>query len=305
MNDFKKTSVKNNLWQSQNYLCSSGLVMDLLGRTSIGKDDIVIEIGPGKGMITWQLIRKCRKVYGIEYDFSLYKYLQQKFNGVENIEFVHGNFLEYELPENIPYKVFSNIPFNMTAEIVNKLVFCPYPPEDLYLFMQRESALKYAGNPYNRECMRSLLMKPFFDTRIIHNFKNTDFHPVPNISVVLLHIEKRRVPLIDSKQVHAYNDFIAYVFSKYGQSLKQRLAAVFTVEQFKRLAHGTGFCIDSRPTDLGYKQWLELFRYYIQHVSKEKQKNVLGAYSSLMKQQNKLDKIHRNRRICKVNVTDT
>lgn len=176
------------------------------------------------------------------------------------------------------------------------MTFCPNPPEDLYLIMQKEAAVKYAGNPYNRECMRSLLLKPYFETEIIHYFKNTDFYPVPNVNAVLLHIGKRQVSLIDSSRVHAYNDFVAYAFSRCAKSLMERFARVFTGEQFKRLAYEAEFDAACGPLDLDYRQWLLLFRYYDYHVSKEKQKEVSGAYSRLIKQQNRLIKIHRNRR---------
>ena len=291
-----KLSDPDHLWQSQNFLHDRSLITGLLKKTSIGREDAVLEIGPGKGIITWELVKKCRKVYGIEYDFYLYQKLKERFESIGNIDIVHDDFLNYELPEKTPYKVFSSIPFNLTAQIINKLVFSPSPPEDVYLIMQKEAAVKYAGNPYGRECMRSLLLKPFFKTEIMHCFKNTDFYPVPGVSVVLLYIGKRKIPLVEQSQSHEYNDFIAYAFSRAGKDLKERLGKIFTREQFKKLAKEAEFDITCSPLELNHRQWLILFRYYAGYVSKIKKSNVHEAYRRLIKQQSKLSKIHRNRR---------
>ena len=89
---------------------------------------------------------------------------------------------KYKLPSKTPYKVFSNIPFNITAQIINKLILNLIRLMT-YIVMQK-TAYKYAGSPYNQERMRSLLIKPFFETTIIHRFKRIDFYPVPNVNVV-------------------------------------------------------------------------------------------------------------------------
>lgn len=285
---------RKNLWQSQNYFKSSNLIDNLLDKTSICKNDTVIEIGPGKGVITWQLIKKCKEVIGIEYDFVQYKQLKEKLMNIKNVNIINKDFLKYKLPSKTPYKVFSNIPFNITAQIINKLIFESYPADDIYLVMQKEAAYKYAGSPYNQERMRSLLIKPFFETTIIHRFKRIDFYPVPNVNVVLFNIKKRKDSLVSNRD--KYNDFIAYSFSNHGRNLKDRLAKIFTDKQFNRLSESAGFNKTCGLLELNYKQWIVLYKYYTQYITKQKKRCVEGAYEKLIRQQKKLSKIHRNRR---------
>ena len=109
------------LKDTQNFLHNKKLILDLIGESNICKDDIVIEIGGGEGIITEKLIEICKKVYVIEYDFGLYKNLKNKFDNINNIKIIYGDFLEFELPKEYKYKVFSNIPYNITAAILSKL----------------------------------------------------------------------------------------------------------------------------------------------------------------------------------------
>jgi 23S rRNA (adenine-N6)-dimethyltransferase len=283
------------LEDSQNFLYRKKLVSELIRKSNICKDDIVIEIGGGRGIITKQLVEKCKKVYAIEYDFNLYKILKDKFYNIKNIEIIHGDFLEFELPKEYRYKVFSNIPYNITAVILSKLTSNGNPPEDIYIILQREAAKKYAGKPYNRESMRSLLLKPYFDFEIIRSLKRTDFTPIPSVDSVFMHIKKRENILIEKDKQNLYSDFIAYIFSNTGKDMKLRCKHIFSYKQIKRLSNDIGFKMTDSPTCLSYEQWLKVFQYFVIGVSDEKKKLVNNSYSKLMKEQNKIDKLYRSR----------
>lgn len=296
---FNKNKELNNnnmlkIENSQNFLHSKKLVVKLIERSNINKNDIIIEIGPGKGIITKELSIKSKKVYGIEYDLHLYKKLKHMFSDIKNVEIIYENFLEFELPEKYKYKIFSSIPFNITAEILLKITSCSNPPKDTYIIIQEEAARKYAGNPYNNECMRSLLLKPYFDFEIIYKLKNTDFTPIPKVNSVLLHIKKRENILINQNEAELYRDFIAYVFSSSGKSIKERCKYIFSHKQLKRLSQDIGFQTTDSPVNLSFEQWLRIFQYFIVGVSIDKQRLVYNSYSRHLNEQKKIDKVHRN-----------
>ncbi len=290
-------SSKIKLSHSQNFLRNDSLIKKLIENSSLNSKDIVYEIGPGKGIITKQLSDKCSKVVAIEYDKNLYENLKKSLGDKANVDLIFGDFLKEKLPAGYTYKIFSNIPFNLTAEILTKITSSDNPPEDSYLIIQEEAAKKYSGFPYNnKESLRSLMIKPYFEFSIIHRFENTDFSPTPHANIVLLRIKKREENLLNAEEIKKYNDFISYAFSQHGRNLKERLKGIFTDEQFKRLARDLKFGILARPIELKFEQWIGLFKYYINNVSIEKRKNVTGASNRLISQQKKLDKIHRFRK---------
>ena len=287
---------KNNLKHSQNFIYSEKLVSELIEESNINKKDIIIEIGGGKGIITEQLAKKCEKLYVIEYDFNLYENLKDDFSNKENVEIIYGDFLDFKLPKEYKYKIFSSIPYNITAAILSKLTSFINPPEDMYIIVQEEAARKYAGKPYNRESMRSLLLKPYFDFKIIRKLKKTDFIPVPQVNSVFLHIQRRKNILIKQDKTKLYYDFISYIFSKSGKDMKMRCKDIFSYKQLKRLSKDIGFNINDSPTYLNHEQWLKVFQYFIIGISDDKKELVYNSYSKLLEEQKKIDKIHQSRK---------
>jgi len=270
-------------------------VAKLVSDSGINSRDTVFEIGPGKGIITRQLAEKAARVIAVEYDRDLADRLEQKFADCGNVKVIFGDFLKTELPKRDDYKVFSNIPFNLTADILGKLTSVANPPQDSYLIVQEDTAMKYAGSSYGEERLRSLMLKPRFELAITHRFRSTDFSPVPSVNIVMLRIKRRERCLLKDRDMNAYRDFVAYTFSQHGKNFKERIKRIFTNEQFKRQASEQKFSPSARPGDLNFKQWLGLFRYFEKGVSNNKKALTYGSYSRLIREQSKLEKIHRTR----------
>src|SRR5579884_1396014 len=110
------SAYQQRIYYAQHFLKDSCLIASLLDRSTIGADDVVYEIGPGKGIITEQLALRCKRVVAIEIDPCLTTMLRQRFASTPDVIIREGDFLEYHLPRK-PYKVFANIPFNITAAI--------------------------------------------------------------------------------------------------------------------------------------------------------------------------------------------
>jgi len=123
---------------SQHFLRSRGLAASLVAQSSISSRDLVVEIGPGRGILTRELAERCSHLVAVELDHQLFAGLRKAFHDSPHIELVRGDFLHFTLPDT-PYKVFGNIPFGQTAPIVRRLVEAPTPPDDVYCVVQREA----------------------------------------------------------------------------------------------------------------------------------------------------------------------
>lgn len=110
-----------------------------------------------------------------------------------------------------------------------------------------------------------------------------------------MHISKCKKALISNENINSYNDFISYVFTRNGKDIKTRCKKIFSHKQIKRLASDTGFKVTDSPIKINYEKWLKIFQYYIIGVAGEKKKHIVGSYKKLIKEQNKIEKIHRNR----------
>jgi len=227
---------------SQNFLVSRELVRKLIRNSSISSTDTVLDIGSGSGVITQELLKITPHVIPIEKDPKLTKH--------------PIDFLNYTLP-TYPYKVFSNIPFSITGDIIRKLLQSSNPPTDCYLIVQNEAANKFIIDSQTNT-MAALLYYPWWDIQITHKFKRSDFQPAPKVDSVLLNIKPRPKPLVPGLQKTTYYNFITYHFVHNPQA---KLTPPF--------------------------QWFTQFKHSHQ--------NTKGAYSKLLNEQHNLQKIHRTR----------
>jgi 23S rRNA (adenine-N6)-dimethyltransferase len=262
-----KTSY-NRIALAQNFLRSPKLVRALLGASSIAPGDIVYEIGPGRGIITAELAPIARKVIAIEKDSLLAGGLHRRFKDVENVEIIANDFLMYHVHHR-EYKIFANIPYNITADILRKILGTPPFPMEAYLVMQKEAAQKFSGSPC--ETQFSILAKPMFELQIIRQLQRTDFEPVPHVDSVLLRIERRPLPLLRKDEISLFRSFVRYGFGRWKRNLKLIFAPVFTYPQWKRLSKDLYFPLDATPSQLTFGQWLGLFECFKERVPMYKQ----------------------------------
>ena len=250
---------------AQNFLRSPKLVRRLVGMTTIGPCDTVYEIGPGNGIITAALASVARQVIAIEKDAELVRGLRERFRVLDNVEIVHQDFLFYSFrtrrDKAAEYKLFANIPYNITAQIVRKILYGPSNIGEGYLILQKEAAQKFSGSP--GETLFSLLAKPFFEFQILYQLRRFDFCPVPSVDSVLLSIKRRTRPLIQTQDVASYRDFVQYGFGRWKPNLRLAFKNVFTYKQWKRLAHDLGFPLDATPRELSFEQWLGLYHAFV------------------------------------------
>lgn len=233
---------------SQNFLTSQKLINKLVRESSISSKDMVLEIGPGRGIITRELLKITNQVVAIEID-PKFRYPAHPY--------VYGDFLTLPLPKK-PYKVFSNIPFNITGDIIRKLLQSDSPPSDSYLIMQKQAAVKFIANDKSNT-MAAILYYPWWDIHITHRFKKTDFSPPPQVDCVLLRIQAKSIPLFDPKYKQIYQDFISYHFGR-----------------------------DKNSKYTSPRRWLAMFGSY-------DGKSYQGSFAKLLQQQSSLHKIHRTR----------
>lgn len=262
---------RNRIILAQNFLRSSKLVRELLDASSVRSSDTVYEIGPGYGIITAELASVARRVIAIEKDPALVQGILQRFEAVQNVQIVRGDFLRYRITDK-EYKIFANIPYNTTADIVRKILYVPPVPCEAYLIMQKEAAEKFSGKP--KETLFSILAKPWFDLHIVRELRRTDFEPAPGVDSVLLHIQKRSPPLICEGDIFLYHRFVRFGFKRWKKCLKLAFKPIFTYEQWKRLSRHFGFPLHATPTDLTFEQWLGLFAFFKRGVSTERQARI-------------------------------
>jgi 23S rRNA (adenine-N6)-dimethyltransferase len=276
---------------SQNFLRSTRLVDRLLDRSGISADDLVIEVGPGRGVITERLAARCRQVLAVEQDPILVEELGARFAHATNVALFAGDFLSFPLPLTA-YKVFANIPFNITAAIVGKLTSGTSPPIDAYLAVQREAADRFLGIP--RQTLVAVLLRPWFELTVVHRFRPTDFVPRPGVEVVLLRLRRRPVPLVAPADAALFADFTTYVFTAWQPTVGEALARILPRQTIAEIERAGGVSLDRPPSAIPFTAWVSLTGIF-SSVAGARRSAVQGARQRLEQQQGHLRKVHRTR----------
>lgn len=250
---------------SQNFLRDPELVNKLLRKSSIDHKDTVLEIGPGKGIITSELIKIASQVISVEKDINLYESLKSRLGRWPNLKLVNSDFLAFELPKT-PYRVFANIPFNITANIIRKLTN-DHNFEEAYLIVQKEVARRFVGMSYDdKNQMVSVLLKPWFDISVFYEFKRTDFTPSPHVDSTMIRINRLTMPRVPHNLRDIYSDFIVYSFNR------------------------------NRLSRMSFEDILKKFEKFRLFARKEEKTKVSVLAKQITKAQENIQKIHRTRK---------
>src|SRR5690349_17367492 len=193
------------LAHSQNFLKSAALVDRLLAESSIEPEDLVLDLGAGTGIITDSLAKRGCRVIAVEKDPWLASHLRNRFAQTPTVQVRQCDLMHLPLP-SCRYKVFSNIPFDVTTSTISRLIRAKNPPDDTYLVVQLEAAQRFLGVP--RCTLVAVLMFPWFEATVVHAFKRRDFVPAPRVEVVMLRLRKRGPPLVESERAQVYRDFV-------------------------------------------------------------------------------------------------
>ncbi len=246
----------NKISVSQNFITNQKLLERIVQLSSIKKGDTVLEVGTGKGHLTEVLCKKCGYLYSVEIDKGLFEKAKSRLSNIYNLQLIHGDFLNYKLPLKIEYKVFSNIPYFITTEIISKLTEAPNPPKDIWVVLEKGASKRFMGNP--KETSKSLILKVNWEMKTLYHFKKDDFHPTPSVDSVLLHLSKKNNPDLDKADFYSFKKFVAHSL-KYGLVSNGSLLTKKQVSMALKLANLPQLYKDEK---ILYIQWLCLFRCY-------------------------------------------
>jgi 23S rRNA (adenine-N6)-dimethyltransferase len=245
-------------------------------------DDLVVDVGAGLGAVTQELAARAGEVVAVEADPGNAARLRQLAASRPNVHVVQRDYLEWHHPRQ-PFLLFSNVPFNITSDVLRKLASDESLPVTAHLIVQYEvaGALRGRTRGSGAESLKSLLVKPWFTVTILGQISRWQFKPAPAVDASYLKLTRRPEPLVPPSHRLLYRDFVCHAFTHSGQSVLDRVRPLFTSRQRAALADPYGA---HGVTQLNLEQWLHLFEVFSRHVPLETQRTVVGAEERLFRQ---------------------
>ena len=202
---------------SQHFIHDPRVAVELVRRARVEAEDLVVEIGSGRGELTAALAAKCRLVIAVEVDPYLCGHLRRRFAAHDNVVVVEGDYLRHTPPKG-RHRVVGNIPFAKTAAIVRSITEAPGQLTDASLVVQEEAANRFTGSPVAPESLTSLLIKPWWHIEVVHRLKPADFRPRPRVGGAQMAMARRVRPLVSNSEAEGYKEFIRDSFGRTGRT---------------------------------------------------------------------------------------
>ena len=248
----------------QNFLKDRRIARRIVAESGVGRDNLVVELGAGGGMLTRQLARVAGRVVAVEYDPYWALRLRERFSDDGNVLVVHEDALKAEFPEE-PFTIVANIPFCATTSILHRLLDDPTtPPESVYLVVQKQVALKHARE--KPTTLKTLHWSPWYRFSASMELPADAFHPRPQVAACLMVAAKRGPPLVQPCHRHLFLGLVCQAFEGHSNSVGRVLRPTFTRTQLRRLAKDNRFSLDLPPSMLTVRQWASLFDCMIRLV---------------------------------------
>lgn len=215
----------------QNFLKSKQVVNEIIDSAEISKSDIVLEIGPGKGILTEALLEHAKKVIAIEKDFELYNFLKEKFANQKNLELILGDILSFENNKSKikNYKIVANIPYYITGAIIKKFLSSDNQPSLIVLMIQKEVAGRIVAKDnkpacrQGRESILSISVKAYGHPKIIKKVPAGCFSPTPKVDSAILKINNISKEFFKDIQEEKFFKLVKKGFSQKRKMLKNNL----------------------------------------------------------------------------------
>ncbi len=185
----KQLEIIPNKKLGQNFLIDKNIVKKIIKFSDVSQNDVILEIGPGLGTLTEELTDLSKKIYGIEIDNRLCSYLKEKLSIYDNIEIIHGDVLEIELPKH--NKVISNIPYTITGPLIEKIFFNINSPKGILLLEKSIANRIFISGNYKEYSRISIGVNAFMKPILISDISRKSFYPIPKIALSLIKIIPR------------------------------------------------------------------------------------------------------------------
>ncbi len=251
----------------QHFLIDKNIVEKIVEALELEPSDIVLEIGPGQGMLTRKIAELVQRLIAVEIDKRLFEDLNESLNRFENVELICADFLKVKLEDVLPkspgnIKVVGNIPYNITSPIIFRLLKEPFW-KTAVLMVQKEVAVRILSDPSKRTYGSiSVGVRSLANVELVRHISSHVFRPKPRVDSTILKFEILKNRLIPKEMEDGYLSFVRSIFSQRRKQLINVLTHRLGCDRMEvaRALKGVDIREEFRPENLRPKDFIRLFK---------------------------------------------
>ena len=247
----------------QNFLYERGIVQRMVRSLGIGPDDLVLEIGPGLGILTDELLLRAGEVTAIELDGRLAAHLEQAFAGRPSFRLVRGDALKIAtdavIPPGRPFVVVANLPYAVASAVLRHLLEQPHRPRRMGLMMQKEVVERICAVPPNLSVL-AVATQFYARPRLAFDVAPTVFIPPPTVESAVVILDVLPEPPLPNGLHPRFFRVVNAGFRQKRKQVANSLAAELDLPKDDIVAWLTGQGIDPmrRAQTLTVEEWVRL-----------------------------------------------
>ena len=243
----------------QHWLTDRFVLGEIADAATITKNDTVLEIGPGLGTLTSELLKRAKNVIAVEFDTDLAHKLPGQFPGT-NLKVVNKDILSFDL-EGLPkdYVVVANVPYYITSKIVQLLMTATNKPRVAVLLVQKEVAERIAARPGDMSIL-AISAQVFAKTNLGIEVPKEFFTPPPKVDSQVIVLTTRHTPLVPQAREKAFFRIVKAGFSAKRKKLSSSLSGGLGIskQEVESILYKATISPDARAEDLSLPDWLRL-----------------------------------------------
>ncbi len=243
----------------QHWLHDRNILASIAESADLNSSDTVLEIGPGLGTLTSELLRRAKKVIAVEFDPNLASKLPAQYPG-KNLEVVNSDILEFDL-SSLPtgYKVVANIPYYITGKIIQYLLTANNKPAVAVLLVQREVAERLASGPGQMSIL-SVSAQVYADVSLGILVGADYFTPPPKVDSQVVILKTRSNPFLTDVSEADFFRMVKAGFSEKRKKLRSSLSGGLRMSKndVEKLLASAGISPGCRAEELSLSDWVRL-----------------------------------------------
>ncbi len=252
----KKLGITPSKALGQNFLIDTNIAQKIVGSADISKDNTVIEIGPGLGILTDRLVEVANDLILIEKDKKLSRYLRDKYQSYKKVNVISRDVLDLPLP---PFdRIVSNLPFSISSPLTFKIL--EYDFKSGILTYQKEYADRMVADPGEKDYSRlSVMIDTFAEVEKLFDISKKSFYPRPSVDSTVLRLIPRQ-PNFDLQYPDAFSKVVSQLFNYRRKMIRNSLKTGFEIDETKDIPYQ-----DKRVGNLTPEQINEIVKHLVRN----------------------------------------
>lgn len=261
--EIEKNNFKFKKKFGQNFICDENIINNIVTKSLIDKDTLVIEVGPGAGSLTSKLAAHAKNVLCFEIDEEVKDLLSENTKEFDNIQVVYQDFLNVDIKKYLKQYEYqklylvANLPYYITTPIIMKIIEDQINIDKIVIMVQKEVGDRFKAQPKTKDYgSLTVFLNYYFEIKKIMDVSRNVFIPKPNVDSIVVELNKT-TKKYNVKDEKLFFELIKDAFKQKRKTLKNNLSK-YNLEKIEKVLKQDGFSLTSRAEEIPIETFINI-----------------------------------------------